>query len=143
MKSNNKFLVFISLTTLFFISGGSAWAAEASMICAVTQAVACQKGGDCQSGSATDSKMPVLLKINPGKNEIISKKEDGEKKTSTIKQTTNDQAGRFVIYQGVEQGGAWSTVIDKTTGSMTISIAAGENDAYVIYGTCSASLLKP
>jgi len=143
MKSNNKFLVFISLTTLFFISGGSAWAAEAPMICAVTQAVACQKGGDCQSGSATDSKMPVLLKINPAKNEIISKKEDGEKKTSTIKQTTNDEAGRFVIYQGVEQGGAWSTVVDKTTGSMTISVAAGENDAYVIYGTCSASLLKP
>ena len=143
MKSNNKFLVFIQLTTLFFISGGSAWAAEAPMICAVTQAVACQKGGDCQSGSATDSQMPVLLKINPGKNEIVSKKEDGEKKTSTIKQTTTDQAGRFVVYQGVEQGGAWSTVVDKTTGSMTISIAAGENDAYVIYGTCSASLLKP
>ena len=143
MKSNNKFLVFIQLTTLFFISGGSAWAAEAPMICAVTQAVACQKGGDCQSGSATDSKMPVLLKINPGKNEIVSKKENGEKKTSTIKQTTNDKAGRFVIYQGVEQGGAWSAVVDKTTGSMTISVAAGENDAFIIYGTCSASLLKP
>jgi len=143
MKSNNKFLVFIQLTTLFFISGGSAWAAEAPMICAVTQALACQKGGDCQSGSATDSNMPVLLKINPGKNEIVSKKEDGETKTSTIKQTTTDQAGRFVVYQGVEQGGAWSTVIDKTTGSMTISVAAGENDAYVVFGSCSASLLKP
>jgi hypothetical protein len=143
MKSNNKFLVFIQLTALFFISGGSAWAAEAPMICAVTQALACQKGGDCQSGSATDSNMPVLLKINPGKNEIVSKKEDGETKTSTIKQTTTDQAGRFVVYQGVEQGGAWSTVIDKTTGSMTISVAAGENDAYVVFGSCSASLLKP
>jgi hypothetical protein len=142
MKLSNKYLVFIQLTTMFFLSGGSAWAAEAPMICAVTQAVACQKGGDCQSGSATDSNMPVLLKINPGKNEIISRKEDGEKKISTIKQTTNDKAGRFVIYQGVEQGGAWSTVVDKTTGSMTISVAAGENDAYVIYGTCSASLLK-
>ena len=143
MKSNNKFLVFIQLTALFFIFGGNAWAAEAPMICAVTQALACQKGGDCQSGSATDSNMPVLLKINPGKNEIVSKKEDGETKTSTIKQTTTDQAGRFVVYQGVEQGGAWSTVIDKTTGSMTISVAAGENDAYVVFGSCSASLLKP
>ncbi|RKZ46411.1 MAG: hypothetical protein DRQ58_08670 [Gammaproteobacteria bacterium] len=142
MKLSNKYLVFIQLTALFFISGGSAWAAEAPMICAVTETVACQKGGDCQSGSAADSNMPVLLKINPGKNEIISRKEDGEKKTSTIKQTTNDKAGRFVIYQGVEQGGAWSTVIDKTTGSMTISIAAGENDAVIIFGSCSASLLK-
>lgn len=143
MKLNNKCLVLIQLTTIFFLSGGSALAAEVPMICAVTQAVACQRGGECQSGSATDSNMPVLLKINPGKNEIISRKEDGEKKTSIIKQTTNDQAGRFVVYQGVEQGGAWSTVIDKTTGSMTISIAAGENDAYIIYGSCSTSLLKP
>jgi len=143
MKLNNKYLVFIQLTIMFFLTGGNVWAAEAPMICAVTQAVACQKGGDCQLGSATDSNMPVLLKIDPGKNEIVSKKEDGEKKTSVIKQTTNDEAGRFVIYQGVEQGGAWSTVVDKTTGSMTISIAAGENDAIIIFGTCSASLLKP
>jgi hypothetical protein len=143
MKLNNKYLVFIQLTTIFFLSGGSAWAAEVPMICAVTQAVACQKGSDCQSGSATDSQMPVLLKINPGKNEIVSKKENGEKKISTIKQTTTDQAGRFVIYQGVEQGGAWSTVVDKTTGSMTISVAAGENDAFIIFGSCSTSLLKP
>ncbi len=143
MKSNNKLLVLTQLITLFFLSGGNAWAVDAPMICAVTQAVACQKGGECQSGSATASKMPVLLKINPGKNEIVSKKENGEKKISTIKQTTNDKDNRFVIYQGVEQGGAWSTVIDKTTGSMTISVAAGENDAFIIYGTCSASLLKP
>jgi len=143
MILNKNYFVLIQLITVFILSGGNVWAAEAPMICAVTQAVACQKGGDCQLGSATDSKMPVLLKINPGKNEIVSKKENGEKKTSVIKQTTNDEAGRFVIYQGVEQGGAWSTVVDKTTGSMTISIAAGENDAFIIYGTCSASLLKP
>ena len=143
MILNKNYFVLIQLITVFILSGGNVWAAEAPMICAVTQAVACQKGGDCQSGSATDSKMPVLLKINPGKNEIVSKKESGEKKTSVIKQTTNDEAGRFVIYQGVEQGGAWSTVVDKTTGSMTISIAAGENDAFIIFGTCSASLLKP
>jgi len=143
MKLNKKYFVLIQLITIFILSGSNAWAAEAPMICAVTQAVACQKGIDCESGSATDSKMPVLLKINPGKNEIISKKEDGEKKISTIKQTTNDTDDRFVIYQGVEKGGAWSMVIDKTTGSMTISVAAGGNDAYIIYGTCSASLLKP
>ncbi len=143
MILNKKYFVLLQLITVFILSGSNVWAAEAPMICAVTQAIACQKGAECQSGSTTASEMPVLLRINPGKNEIVSKKENGEKKTSTIKQTTNDQEGRFVIYQGVEQGGAWSTVVDKTTGSMTIAIAAGENDAIIIYGTCSASLLKP
>ena len=143
MILNKKYFVLIQLITLFILSGGNTWAVDAPMICAVTHAISCQKGGDCQSGSAGDLNMPLFLKINPGKNEIVSKKENGEKKTSIIKQTSTDADNHFVIYQGVEQGGAWSTVIDKTTGSMTISIAAGENDAYIIFGACSASLLKP
>ncbi len=143
MILNKKYFVLLQLITVFILSGSNVWAAEAPMICAVTHAISCQKGGDCQSGTAGDLNMPLFLKINPGKNEIVSKKENGEKKTSIIKQTSTDADNHFVIYQGVEQGGAWSTVIDKTTGSMTISIAAGENDAYIIFGACSASLLKP
>ena len=143
MILNKKYFVLIQLITVFILSGGNAWAADAPMICAVTHAISCQKGGDCQSGSAGDLNMPLFLKIDPGKNEILSKKESGEKKTSIIKQTSRDADNHFVIYQGVEQGGAWSTVVDKTTGSMTISIAAGENDAYIIFGACSTSLLKP
>ena len=143
MKSNKKYFVLIQLIAVFILSGGNAWAANEPMICAVTQAVSCQKGLDCRSGSADDLNLPLFLKINPGKNEIVSKKENGETKTSIIKQTSRDKDNRFVIYQGVEPGGAWSTVIDKTTGSMTISIAAGENDAYTIFGACSISLLKP
>lgn len=143
MILNKKYFVLIQLITVFILSGSNVWAAEAPMICAVTQAISCQKGIDCESGTAGDLNVPLFLKINPGKNEIVSKKEDGEKKISIIKQTTNDTDDRFVIYQGVEKGGAWSMVIDKTTGSMTISVAAGENDAYILYGACSASLLKP
>ncbi len=143
MKLNIKFLVLIQLIFVLPLSSANALAADTPMICAVTQAISCQKGGDCISGSAGDLNMPLFLKINPEKNEIVSKKENGEKKVSIIKQTSRDADNHFVIYQGVEQGGAWSTVVDKTTGSMTISIAAGENDAYIIYGACSASLLKP
>ncbi len=143
MKLNNKFLVLIQLIFILTLSSANTMADNAPMICAVTQAISCQKGGDCISGSAGDLNMPLFLKINPEKNEIVSKKENGEKKISIIKQTSSDKDNHFVIYQGVEQGGAWSTVVDKTTGSMTISIAAGESDAYIIYGACSTSLLKP
>ncbi len=143
MILNKKYFVFIQLITVLILFSSNVLAVDAPMICAVTQAVSCQKGGDCQSGSADELNLPLFLKIIPDKNEIVSKKENGEKKTSIIKQTSRDKDNHFVIYQGVEQGGAWSAVIDKTTGSMTISIAAGENDAYTIFGACSASLLKP
>lgn len=143
MILNKKYFVFTQLAALFFLSVGNASAADAPMICAVTEAVSCQKALDCESGSADDIGMPLFLKINPAKNEIITLKEDGERKVSVIKQTNKDKAGQFVVYQGVEPGGAWSTVINKKTGSMTITIASGESDAYVIYGACSISMLKP
>ncbi len=143
MKLNSQVFIRLPLISALTLFGGNALAADAPMICAVTHAISCQKARDCRSGSARDINLPLFLKINPEKNEILSVKENGERRTSVIKQTTMDKDNRFVIYQGVEQGGAWSTVIDKATGSMTISIAAGNNDAYIVYGACSVSLLKP
>lgn len=62
---------------------------------------------------------------------------------STIKHTAKDVEGQFLIYQGVEQGGAWSAVVNTNTGSLTVTSAAGEQDAFVVYGACSSALLKP
>jgi hypothetical protein len=143
MKLNNKILLLTPFILMLTLSSVNAMAADAPMICAVTEAVSCQKELDCESGSANDIDMPLFLKINPAKNEILSLKEDGERKVSSIRQTNKDKDGKFVIYQGVEPGGAWSTVINNKTGSMTISIASGESDAYIIYGACSISMLKP
>ena len=140
MKLKNYCLIFTQLITILTLYSVNAWAGDSTMICGVTQAISCQKEVDCISGSASDINLPVLLKINPGENKILSVKESGDQKTSVIRQTYHDKDNRFVVYQGVEQGGAWSAAIDTKTGSMTISIAAGESDAYIAFGTCSANL---
>jgi hypothetical protein len=118
-------------------------AKDEAMICAVTKAIACDKESDCISGSAASINFPLFIRINPENNEIVSVKETGERRVSVIKQITKDTEGRFLIYQGVEPGGAWSTVVDTHTGSMTVTSAAGERDAFVVYGACSRALLKP
>ena len=135
---------FITVSTAIVLAGVSslAMAKEQNMICAVSQAISCQKGTDCVSGSADDLGIPQLMRVNPDKKEIITVNQNGEKRTSTIRQSMTDQEKRFVVYQGVEPGGAWSTVIDTTTGNMTISVAAGETDAYTVFGNCSATILK-
>ena len=118
-------------------------AKDEAMICAVTKAIACDKESDCISGPAVSINFPLFIKINPKNHEILSVKETGERRVSVIKQITKDAEGRFLIYQGVEKGGAWSTVVDTHTGSMTVTSAAGERDAFVVYGACSRALLKP
>ncbi len=133
------------LTIVLSVTGfsQSVMAKDDAMICAVTKAIACHKQSDCIQGTAADINLPLFFKINPKNNEIVSVKETGERRVSNIKHTAKDVDGRFLIYQGVEQGGAWSAVIDTTTGSLTASSAAGENEAYIVYGACSKSLLKP
>ncbi len=142
MKSSRKLFLLGQLTLMSaFVYAGPA-AADDPMICAVTKAIACQKHGDCVTGDASDFDLPALWRVNPEKNEIVSKRENGELRTSIIRLTNRSADKRFVVYQGVEPGGAWSGVIDLTTGNITTSISAGETDAYILYGTCTASLLK-
>ena len=143
MKLNTKLTLVLPVVSVLMFTGGTVLAADAPMICAVTQAISCAKENDCISGSANSINMPLFLRINPEKNEIVSMKESRERRISVIKQASTDVENRFLIYQGVEQGGAWSVVVDKTTGSMTATIAAGEQDAFIVYGACSAALLNP
>jgi hypothetical protein len=48
---------------------------------------------------------------------------------------------RSLILQGADQGFAWSALINKKTGAMTISIADREG-AYVVFGQCKAAATK-
>lgn len=118
-------------------------AAEDPMMCAVNETNACTKGQKCTRGGAGDINMPLLMKISPEGKEIVSLAEDGTRRVSKIRNSATDVDNRFVVYQGVEQGGAWSVVVDTKNGAMTVSIAAGDTDAYVLYGACSRSILKP
>jgi hypothetical protein len=145
MNFRRSFKACLSVVIILTVTGFGqlVMAEDEAMICAVTKAIACDKESDCITGSAASINFPLFIKINPKKKEIISVKETGERRVSVIEHVTKDMEGRFLIYQGVEQGGAWSTVINTKTGSLTVTSAAGERDAFVIYGACSRALLKP
>ena len=145
MNFKGPFKACLSVVIILAVTGFSSlvMAKDEAMICAVTKAIVCDKESDCITGSAASINFPLFIKINPKNNEIVSVKETGERRVSVIKQVTKDAEGRFLVYQGVEQGGAWSTVIDTHTGSLTVTSAAGEHDAFVVYGACSSELLKP
>jgi len=136
-------VIYSTLACAVFAAGAPVMAAEEPMICAVTETNACSKGEQCARTGASDVNLPMLMKISPGAKEILSLAEDGTRRVSKIKHSAADVDNRFVVYQGVEQGGAWSVVVDTKSGAMTVSIAAGDTDAYVLYGACSRSILKP
>jgi len=143
MDTTKRLLGHIFIACIVLGASNGVMAADKPMICAVTHAISCVKDGDCKQGTANEINIPLFLRINPGKKEIVSMKEDGKQRVSKIKSSAKDAEKRFFVYQGVEEGGAWSTVVDTTTGSMTVSVAAGETDAYIMYGACSKALLNP
>ncbi len=56
----------------------------------------------------------------------------GRRARGTRINAAKDVEGQFLIYQGVEQGGAWSAFVNTTsTGSLTVTKAAAEQDAFV------------
>ena len=54
----------------------------------------------------------------------------GRRAKGTRINAAKDVEGQFLIYQGVEQGGAWSAFVNTRTGSLTVTKAAAEQDAF-------------
>lgn len=105
------------------------------LLCAVTQTVGCDAVGDCIKGPADAVNLPIFLKFDANKKEVITAKEGNVKRTSKI-QVVNKK-GKVLALTGFEPGSSWSATIDKVTGKMTVS-AASNGQGYLIFGSCLA-----
>ena len=105
------------------------------LICAVIEVSECVPGGECQLGSAESINIPQFLKINFEGKTISSTPEAGPVRTTKIQNM--ERADGKLILQGVQNGRAWSMVINETTGKVTMS-ASDELAGFVIFGACTA-----
>jgi hypothetical protein len=58
----------------------------------------------------------------------------GPKRTTQIRSI--DKSGDQVLLQGTELGYAWSIAIDKSDGSMSLTLV-NRDDAFVVFGNCT------
>ena len=105
------------------------------LICAVIEVFECVPGGECQLGGAESINIPQFLKINFEEKTISSTPEAGPVRTTKIQNM--ERADGKLILQGVQNGRAWSMVINETTGKVTLS-ASDELAGFVIFGACTA-----
>jgi hypothetical protein len=83
----------------------------------------------CLRSLPDDVGAPKFLRVDVGKKTI-----GGAKRTTEMRYVENSE--QQVLMLGTEMGYAWTIVLDKTDGTMTLSIANRDN-AFLIFGYCT------
>lgn len=105
------------------------------LLCAVTQTMACDAVGDCIQGPAEAVNLPVFIKLDVQKKEVVTAREGGERRTSKILEVGTE--GDALVFVGLDPGTGWSAAIDKATGRMTAT-AAVNGQGFIAFGSCLA-----
>ncbi len=104
------------------------------LLFAVIETVECTPGSECLRGTAESIGIPQFLKINFEGKTISSTPESGTIRTTKIKNMERIE-GKLIL-QGVQNGKAWSMVINEKTGKVTMS-ASDEQAGFVVFGACT------
>jgi len=99
------------------------------LICATVDAHACDPGETCLHGLPDDIGVPRFMRIDFAEKTIA-----GPKRTTQIRylDTSADQ----ILMQGTELGYAWTVVIDKTDGTLSMTLV-DRDDTYAVFGYCT------
>jgi hypothetical protein len=99
------------------------------LICATVDAHACDPGEACLRGLPDDIGVPRFMRID-----FAGKTIAGPKRTTQIRyiDTSADQ----VLMQGTELGYAWTVVLDKADGSMSMTLVS-RDDTFAVFGYCT------
>ena len=99
------------------------------LICATVDAHACDPGETCLRGLPDFIGMPQFMRIDFAKKTVA-----GPKRTTQIRyiDTSADQ----ILMQGTELGYAWTVVLDKTDGAMSMTLVS-RDDAFTVFGYCT------
>lgn len=98
------------------------------LICATVDAHACDPGEVCLRDLPDSIGMPEFMRIDFAKKTIA-----GPKRTTEIRYV--DKSADQVLLQGTELGYAWTIALDKTDGSMSLTLVSRE-DVFVVFGHC-------
>jgi hypothetical protein len=105
------------------------------LVCGATHVLECSAMDECARGTPEAFNLPVLLRIDIPNKVAESARAGGEKRKSTIASVT--EAEGLTVLQGVDGAHGWSSRIDRSTGRMTVVLAA-DGLGFVVFGTCAS-----
>jgi hypothetical protein len=116
--------LFCSTTAVF----GADFDGSKRLICATVEVHTCDPGETCLRGLPDDVGVPRFMRIDFSEKTIA-----GPKRTTPIRYI--DSGGDQILMQGTELGYAWTVVLDKTDGSMSMTLVS-RDETFAVFGYC-------
>jgi len=133
----NLVLILIGILTITLISAPAAFSLDTSspLLCSVISASECSLEDGCVVGTAETYDLPQFVKLDFQKNMISEVGENSLKRESKIK--NHERIENKIFIQGVENGRAWSVIVDEDTGKMSATVSE-ERIGFVVFGACTS-----
>ena len=119
---------------------GPAWADDLTgvdrFICSAGSVSACCDDGQCASGTAAELGVPQFMEFDLTQKRVSTTKASGLNRSTAIDNLKRENG--IIVMQGVENGRAYSFVVDEKQGTLSATVAVQEAGCNIIgFGTCT------
>jgi len=122
--------------SMFFLAG-LALADDVSdsdkLLCSASRVTLCFESGDCTNADPWELDMPQFVLIDLRKNTVSTTRASGEDRSTEVQPRRAETA---LFLQGVENGRAFSFVIDHATGLLSAAISF-DGATISVFGACT------
>lgn len=110
-----------ALAAIAPIAAADNLAGKNQLLCSAVQVTVCSIDGFCESGLPWEWEVPQFLEINLDKKTISTTEASGENRSSPLRSLERKEG--LIILQGIENGRAFSAVLNEEFGDGTFSVA--------------------
>ena len=109
-------------------------AGQQQLLCSSVHATVCNTDGDCKSQPPWTLDIPQFVEVNLKDKVISTTRASGENRSTSIHFVERERGQIF--FQGVENGRAFSFVLQEDTGMASIAVAS-EGKTVSVFGACT------
>src|SRR6185369_12754878 len=133
--SRTRYLV---IALLVFLPGSAVLGDDLTgankLLCTAVQATSCRDDGDCVTDVPWKFNVPQFIEIDLAAKRLSTTKASDENRESPINSLT--RADGLLVLQGLEEGRAFSFVINETTGRISATVAR-DGITVSVFGACT------
>jgi hypothetical protein len=109
------------------------------LLCSTARVVICFEHGECIEMPAWEVNIPQFLIVDEKKLTLSTTKASDENRVTPIRTLRREDG--LIIFQGSEQGRAFSAVIDEATGILTAAVSR-DGATVSVFGNCTDAEIK-
>ena len=104
------------------------------LLCSTARVVVCFEHAECIDMPAWEVNIPQFFIVDEKKLTISTTKASDENRSTPIRSLQREEG--LIVFQGIEEGRAFSAVIDEATGILTAAISR-DGTSVSVFGACT------